>query len=577
MYDKADDVISAHKSFQKDTSFIKKKRRWEDDFNLMRQKPYSAGKGYYSYTSNAAVTLGNKVVSLLSTAKLIIRIPQEVLTADERAIASNMERFCYGMLNQNDADLMKLGMPNLREQISWFSSYRGTIVCVVRLFKGEDGKTRCSIIPWDIYNVSYGYGSDGIDWMTNFRKIDKFQAKADFGIDTENKTVDVYDYIDEENYGVIYNGEWSAKYPLTPHNLGYCPAYVIHAGSTPYVRQDNYEYTGAHVGESVFQSNRLLYPIINKTTSDLLTLVRRGVKVPLLHRSAKGDKTLDRDIYQVEQGAEIPISADEDIKPALPVTMPTDAFPLMSIVSEDEQRGGLPKTSYGQLGFRLSGLAINRLNEAIETVVLPFLNSMNRTYDLICSNLISQYAGSKLPPVDIRGRTSRNQVFGFPKPFKISPDKLNAEWLPEVRLVPVLPKDDAQKYLTAQIAKQYELMSNYSIKENILELEDPDNEQRLLDMEWADNIPLVKLQKVMAAAIADGDAQTAMFILSEIERVILEKAKERPPQEGQMTPIQQSAMGEGVGLPPGETGMPTSVMPQEEMGGFPPGAMDNGG
>ena len=92
------------------------KQRWDDDFNFYRQKPYSAGKGYISYTSNSARVLIDKIVAILGLSKLLLRIPMDDLLGKDRKIASNIERFLYGALNLNDERLAKMGQPSFIQE-----------------------------------------------------------------------------------------------------------------------------------------------------------------------------------------------------------------------------------------------------------------------------------------------------------------------------------------------------------------------------------------------------------------------------------------------------------------------------
>ncbi len=107
MFTKIDEIKKAVNAFKNDTVFIKTQRRWDDDYDLWRLKDYDAGKGYYSYTSNSPRNLANKAVSMLTEAKLLIGIPEDMLQADEREVASNVERYMYGILNMTDTTLTR--------------------------------------------------------------------------------------------------------------------------------------------------------------------------------------------------------------------------------------------------------------------------------------------------------------------------------------------------------------------------------------------------------------------------------------------------------------------------------------
>ena len=178
--------------------------------------------------------------------------------------------------------------------------------------------------------------------------------------------------------------------------------------------------------------------------SDLLTLVRRGVKVPLVYKSEDGTKTIETDIYQVEKASVISAEREDEIEPLIQETMPKDAAALLSVIAGEMQRGGLPHSTFGELGFRLSGYALSQLQSSIVTVISPFVQAMERAYGAISDRLMEQFASGGFDPIEVMGRTGRGEVFGVPERIKISSKDLKEDWRPEISIKPELPKDDMQ-------------------------------------------------------------------------------------------------------------------------------------
>ncbi|MBU0978116.1 MAG: hypothetical protein KKD18_06880, partial [Nanoarchaeota archaeon] len=359
--------------------------------------------------------------------------------------------------------------------------------------------------------------------------------------------------------------------------VGHCPVYIMQAGSTPLTWQTNYEYTQTHVGESAFAPNRELFPSMNKTLSDLVTLVRRGVKVPLGYWSAGGTKNIEEDIWQVEKAASVPLDLNEKIEPLFKETMPADATTLLNWESGEVQRGGLSHTAFGELGFRLSGFAINQLQQSLATVITPFAQTLERAYKVISMELIQQYSKGGFPAIKVRGRTSRNQAFGYPQADKIKPSDIKGDWHPEIKLEPTLPKDDAQNFQLAKMARDGEipLLADETIRAEFLGVRDVDLESEKIAGEWADQLIINRLWKAYLNALADENPMKAQNILAELRRVMMMtgQAGGRQGGGGAMSPTAQAAMGmKGVGMPMGETGVPSSTLPPESLGGLPPGA-----
>jgi len=575
-------IVSASKKFWSNMTAVRLRERWNRDFDLYRLKEYDPGSGYYSYTHNYPRVFADKAISIVSQSKLIVRIPIDLETEEERRISSNIERFLYGSFTLNDERMTLMGMPTLKNQMAWLACLRGRFFVLVYVHKNERGETVPLVNAWDAYNVAYGMGRNGLKWACRVRKATKEEIKDLYDI-TVAKETDVYDYWDEEVNAVVVGNQWGKK--PEKHGLDYCPVYLVIAGEMPSTHHQSYEFTEIHRGESIFHGLRNIVPAINKTTSDLLTIVRRGVKPPLGYWSAGGEKMLEQDIYQVEKAGVIPLDSttNETIKPIITPAMPQDMSQLLKFMTGDEQRAGFPYTVFGELNFRLSGFAINTLQTSISTVVAPYLEAVENAYRIASIELPKQYSAGGFEPIKVRGRTSRNEVFGLPKPMLIRPSDIAGDWHPEVRLEAILPKDDAQRYLLAKAAREGEipLLSDQTIRDQILGVEDPDLESDRVAREWADNLLINRLYKAFLAALDDGRTDLARNLLTELRRLLGQGqvAQPRRPQSQSMGALEQfTAENSGMGMPPESMeGMPPEVLPPESMGGAPGGALGSSG
>jgi len=556
--EKIGEIRAAISAFRNSTVYLKSKTRWETDFNLYRLKPYDAGKGYYSYTSNSPYNLVRRGNSMLVEAKLVVRIPEDVLQSEEeRNKASNIERLLHGSLTVNDERLIRIpDMPTLKAQMAWYATVRGTIVIRPYVYKDKKGNTIIDIAAWDIYNVAYGTGRNGASWATNTYKATKEEIKETYDIDIKGrKEAEVVDFWDTKNNGVIVDNQWAKE--LKPHGLDYTPVFIIRTGEQPPIQQENYEYANVHQGESILAPNRNIYPMKNKTLSDWATIVRRGVKVPLGYWSAGGQKTLDEDIWQVEKAGVVPMDSttNEKIEPLLQPTMPTDAGAFVNIVSSEEQRGGISHIAQGEVGFRLSGFAINQVRSDIYIMIIPFVDCLERAYKVSFASILEQYSKGGWKPIEVWGRTSRNTPFGIPKAVKIKPSDIEGTWHPEVRLVPQLPKDDAQRYELARLAHDSGFLSLDTIQDSLLGIDDTLLEQEKIAREWAKHLPLIQLWDAFEGYLAAEDYDRAGNVMAEIQAFMgaqgAQGATRRPPSGANMSP---------------------EVMPPEMGGGMPPGA-----
>ena len=578
------DIKQAIAQFRSDSTYIKLRNRWDEDFNLYRMKPFNAGRGYFSYTSNSPRILADKLVSLLCESKLLIRVPEDILSEDEQNTANNVERFLYGALNLMDEQALLLpDEPEVRQKMAWLAVIRGSFGVRSYVYKDEKGETIPSMDIWDIYNTSFGVDSKGVTWAAYSYRVTPEQAKEEYNITNVpaheiRYGTNAVDFWSRTHYGRFIGDQWAT--PLKKHDLGYCPVSIIRVGATPAVWQPNYQFTGAHMGESVFAANRGLYPSLNKTLSDLMTLVRRGVKVPMGYWSADGTKTIEEDIFQVDKAAIVPLQHNDKLEPIMTQTMPADASPLLNWESGEMQRGGISHTNFGELGFRLSGFAINQLQAALASVVSPFGKAIEQAYQIHGLWLIDQYSKGGFKPVEVRGRTSRDQTFGYPIVDKIKPSDIDGRWHPEFSLEQVMPKDDAQSYQLASFARDGEipLLSDETIRGELLGVQDTDLESDKIAREWANKLPIPKLFKAYVNAWYEGRPDEAQNILAELQRLMQATAPQGARPQGQQgrqpTRLQRESAGTpGTGIPPGPTGMSSNVLPSETQGGMPSGAL----
>ena len=571
------EIKGAISKFKNDATWIKLQKRWDDDFNLYRLEPYNAGKNYFSYTSNAPRNLANKAIEMLSESKLVIRVPEDTLQKEEVETANNIERFMYGVIGMNDDRFNAIDLPSLHSQMSWLAIIRGSIAVRPYIQKEKDG-TFPGLRVWDMYNVSYGMGARGTEWTAFERMASKEEIKSEYNIDISKAEGLVIDFWDKENNAVIVESEWG-KAPEA-HGLDHCPVFIIKVGGMPPVHQLRYSFTNMHRGESIFAADRGIFPLLNKSLSDFLTIVRRGVKPPLGYWSAGGHKNFQEDIWQVEHGIAVPMDLDDIVKPLIEPTMPADAKDLINFIMAEVQRGGISHVAQGELGFRLSGFAINQLQASLASIITPFVQCLERAYLVSMHSLLKQYIKGGWKPIEVRGRTSKNQPFGVPQPIKISPSDLK-DWRPEITITPIFPKDDAQRYQLARLATEGEtpLLSVKTAQEQIIGVEDTLLEGEKIAAQWADNLPVLRLWKAFKAALAEGDVDTAFNIVSELQRLMQGQVRGSPNQQGAMSALgAMSTQLAGVGLPAsGETGLSPEVSPPELGGGFPAGAERVGG
>ena len=595
---KPEDIVELVESHYDATEPLR--QRMQDDHALYRLEPYDAGEGYQSYTSNEPQTFAEKIINWISGADMTVRIPHDGADADLREKNDLKERFLIGIERSANERLSRMMLPDLRDQLSWYSAIRGWFAGSALLAKRPDGSTYVDITPWDPLHTYWCVGPEGLDWAcykmpkTKSQIFAQYNVKIDWDMPNNTDGIEVYDFYDKEmNTILISNG--AAKNPLvqvvkkqTRHGADQVPVFIGPVGANPYVvalSQSSMDDTIADVGESVFRATRDLYPKHNLMMSTMLELTARSRRQGLIVRSRDGTKALDEDPYL--EGSEISLAQNENVEPLGLLEMSKETGAFMSLVSGEMQRGSLPYSVYGELPFQLSGFAINTLRQGVETVVNKYLRAVEKAYSMIFNLISDQYAAGSYKSMELSGM-DRNRVF-FTE--DISTDMLKNTGQPVVKLVGQLPQDDMTRFSMAQIAREgpTPLLSDRAIRDRILALQDADQMDDAINEQMAERmLPEAALWTLLRSAERQGREDLAQFYLGELMTVMMQKrqvaeqtAAPGPPPMGApppggppmgpMGPL--PPMGPPMGPPPpmgGPPGLPPEVMPEAMMGVPPP-------
>ena len=576
---KATEIIDMVESHY--TSTYPLRDRMEQDHKLYRLEPYDAGDGYRSYTSNEPQVMADKIISWLTSAEMVVRIPFSGNERDQRDADNQKERFLTGIIRAADETLSMRLLPPLRDQLSWYTTLRGWYAGRVLLVKNDKGETNIDITPWDPLNTFWCEGDDGLDWACyRIRKspseISKqYKVKSgDLGEDTE-ESIFVYDFYDREDNYVVMQDRLLKK--RTKHGYDGVPCFVGMVGSAPLVQSDEVGTDAiADFGESVFKHNRENFENNNFMMSTMLELTARSRKQGLKVKSRDGTKSLEEDPYQ--EGSEISLAQGEEVEPLGMLEMAKESGAFMGLVSSEVQRGGLPYSIYGELQFQLSGYAINTLRQGIETVLSPRIQALERAYKQIFNIISEQYGSGKFKSVEVSGRDRERMYFSA----EISPDIVKKGGDPEVSIMSQLPQDDMSKMSMAQIAREGEvpLLPDIFIRDMILGLQDADQLDDVIKEQIAEKaLPEASLWSLLASLENRGRGDLAQFYYGELMRLMMEKASqtrrtmtgEPEPQPqmqpGMAPPMMAPPMMGPMGPPPvGPPGLPPEVMPNAAMG-----------
>ena len=573
---KVEDIITLVESHADVTEPLRS--RMDADHELYRLAPYDAGDGYQSYTSNEPQTYADKIISWMSGADLIVRIPPAGNPRNTREINNDKERFIIGALKAADERLIRRLQPRLQDQLAWYTTLRGWYAGRALLVKNEEGETHIDITPWDAMHTYWGVDAEGLSWACYKVKKTRGEIESQYNVrlGTERMDedgIDVYDFYDREDNYVAIPHRFIKK--RTKHGSMCVPVFLGPVGSNPLVQSlewSSIEDTVEDYGESVFKSTRELYEKHNFMMSVMLEMTARSRRQGIKITSRDGQKTLEEDPYK--EGTEISLSQGENVEPLGLMEVARETGAYMGMVSGEMQRGSIPHSVYGELQFPLSGFAINTLRQGVESVLGPRIIAIEHAYTQICNLLCDQYASGAFTAVELSGRDNNRMYFSE----TITPERVKDGGTIEISMMARLPQDDMSKYSMAQIAREgpTPLMPDLWIRDNILGVQDADQTDDSIKEQIAERtLPEAGLWSLYQASLKQGRDDLAQFYLGELMAVMLSKAKMLSDNLGGgvppgATPGALPPMPQGAPPPMGPPGVPPGVAPPAMMSGMPP-------
>ena len=550
--------------------------RMDDDHKLYRLEEFDAGEGYQSYTSNEPQVYADKLISWMTTAEIIIRIPYGNSDREQRENNDSKEKFLAGLLKAADERLINRFQPTVRQQMACFITLRGWYAGRALLVKDDEGETFVDIQPWDPMHTYWGEGKKGIAWACYKTIKTPSEIKAIWGVDlqgegtdnTDEEGIDVYDFYDSEDNIVCTDDTILKK--RTKHGADRPPVFLGPVGATPLVQSitdTGNKDTVEDYGESCYKSSRDLFDKHNFMMSVMLELTARSRRQGIKVKSRDGTKTLEEDPYK--EGSEIALGQGEDVEPLGLLEMARESGAFMGMVSGEMQRGGLPHSIYGQLEFQLSGFAINTLRQGVESVLVPRLTAMERAYKTIFQLMCDQYISGAFKSIEVSGQDQNRMYFSE----EISSDTIKNAGDVEVSLVGQLPQDEMSKMSMAQIAREgpTPLLSDVFIRDNILGLQSADQMDDSIKVQMSESmLPEAGLWTMLQAALRSGREDLAQFYQGELMKLFQMKRMEQLQMMQGMAP-------QGGGMPPQGPAGPPPPMGGGGPPGLPPQVMPNAG
>lgn len=566
---KIDDLHRKMQDMWDSNGFRNRRTRMEEDYDLYSLKPYDAGDGYQSYTSNQPRVVADKIISWLNDSRMVVKAPNSQKVS-EKDSGDTKEKYIVGAINMADDRLVARGMLPVKNQMAAHIVLRGWFAGRAVLNK-KNKQPYVDITPFDPLRVVFEEDDDGIVWLAQRTLRSSQTIKRLYGVDVPEPTNDeyddefgipVWDYYDREQHAIVIDGQaprWGKK-PV-PHGVkdtegnGIAPVFVGPVGMLPWMQgvHGNADQT-ADYGESIYSSNRNLYEEFNFVMSSTKTLVRRGVRQPYIIESPDGTQTLDTDPWQ--DGTEVPLPAGTQIKPMPEIKMPADTGDFNSLVSGELQRGGLSNVHMGEMPFAISGYAANVVREGSAHQLEPRLKALSAAFTQIGELLALQYISNKFGKMTLSGRLN-DLTDQFDE--EIQPSDVEEGGRVTVVFKPNSGLEDPQKIATAQMLREGEnpLAPDDWIWENILEVSDTEQFRNAITAQRANNgDPKVQLMNMIVALLKSGEENKATIY---IDLLMKQVEQERMTQQMQAAQFQAAAMQSALPPGSGDMGQPASL------------------
>jgi len=366
------------------------------------------------------------------------------------------------------------------------------------MFRFEQKKLVCDIMPWDTRFVTYSYDKDGLLWAAYHTVRSPDLVLAEYPdlkgkVDEKQKTLNVRDIWAKDGNQVwvedVKAFEDGHKYNKVPVVIR-----VVPLGS---MLVDSLEFEG----ESIFLMIRDIIPELNRIASLIQSLNQKEL-----------DHALQEKVDREDMDAVSPAEHDQVTNPRA-VTKTTGGFTpvpigelrqqaslLNEMLERRMQRGGISNFELGTFSQAMSAVALIKIGQGRDQVFMPRLGTRGLLKQGLAEMFIEQI---------LEGPEKARSVQVGRQTFELAPlkEEYDIEFKYSVHDASV---DVARQSLATA---QRGLLPDKVILRDTLQREDPDGDQRDLYSQQAEQLfPIIKMKRILRALAekaekGDEDAQ----------------------------------------------------------------------
>ena len=513
---------------------------------------------HYRYISAEPKSYANKLIHNTNRSKLYLQIPTSREREERREINQVKRDFIKTILDMADERLLRFVRPRLMHQLSQYAVLRGWYAGRAMLRTNMRGELEADIMPWDPLSVVWDVGPDGLDWICHlsYQTISQIRANhPDAYIPEQTYSQDqylVYDFY-QGRYNAVFADGLDIK-QMTPHGFRRPPVFLGMVGGV--AMETGGSWHGNELGEgllrsgeSCYEGSRHLYTELNNFITMIFQIVARSARPGGTFTSPQGRAFPGDNPFETHHV--VSLMPEERLEPLEPTELAKEFGPYLQFLLADLQRATLPHSQYGAApDTRISGFAVRLLEGQAEDKLMPYVWAVQDAYRQISELMAEQFTEGYFPPVEIPG----GEEMATPQMVAMG-DKVM------VKLVPQLPRNDAEAMAAAQMARDpgssgVPLLDDATVRELYLHIEDEEGMQDRINEQQAERLSPSALARTFAESASKRGNEGLVGEL-EIEYII-----ERLSKMIELAIVQQQ--GAQVGLNPGMGG------PQGGMGGNGP-------
>ena len=520
-----------------------------------------------AYTNNEPQTLPQRAYTVLSGAKRHHRIINDSEKVEDRNPNNNAERLSIGLYKMADDRCRRRFKVGIQEMLSHFSLIRGgDITARALLLKDQDGETVPEIVPFDPRHTIVVTDADGPVWGAVIDQRSRGKIKEEYPNfsfddadpdDPDAGQIRVIDYyprepIEEKSTdtdgdpvvrkfrwlnGVIIDNKWVKELTATS---AIDPVLVVHAnGGNP--GMGNYTLKSANseakeiagirdFSESILAANRGVNKSMDRMMTNVQSLITKRVQSVYKFTSRLGDAELQYNPNEPNQTINLS-EADKQELELLPVAeaATADGQAMLGVITGNQASGGLGTADSGPLPSGISGRALKISTRLTRDTLSPFENTVANVIQGCLEGMLKQYETGNFKAIRVSGVSRGGDDFNR----EISPKDIKGRGPLLLKLLPILPEDDADNMQTAVLASQGSasgepILSMRTIRDRQLQVQDSDLEESRVFAQMArTSTPMMLAVTQLEAAERAEDANSIAFFEDEIRNLLEERQMEQ--------------------------------------------------